>query len=187
MAKTRPDRPPGPAPDRSSLHEAALRHLSRFAATQAGLVRVLDRRILRWARDAGATAEDVQASYALAREVARELAASGAIDDASFAATRTRRLLRTGRSRRAVAAHLIAKGVDPALAGEASPGPEAEFLAAVAFVRRRRIGPFRAGSADGHKELAVLARAGFPRDVAERVLRIGTDEAERLLLALKQG
>ncbi|NVN30925.1 regulatory protein RecX, partial [Endobacter medicaginis] len=41
-------RPPGPPPSGHVLHEAALRHLARFAATRAGLLRVLDRRIARW-------------------------------------------------------------------------------------------------------------------------------------------
>ena len=40
----------GPAPGPAQLHEAALRHLARFAATEAGLIRVLDRRVQRWAR-----------------------------------------------------------------------------------------------------------------------------------------
>lgn len=186
MANTRPARPPGPAPDRHALHDAALRHLTRYAATEAGLVRVLDRRIARWARDADAAAEDVAASRAAAREVARALAGSGAVDDAAFAAARTRRLLRAGRSRRAVAAHLIGKGVDKATAAASMPDDAAEFLAAVAFMRRRRIGPF-AAAPDPARELGALARAGFPRDVAERALGLDAEEAERLLLALKQG
>lgn len=191
MVKSRPETAPGPAPDRDTLHDAALRHLSRYAATEAGLVRVLDRRIARWAYVAGATEEATVALYAIAREVARALAQSGAVDDAAFAEARTRRLLRAGRSRRAVAAHLQSKGVGAALAAAASPDPEAEFQAAIAFLRRRRSGPFRRGT-DGQeglaqKELGMLARAGFPRDIAERALRMDPAEAETLLLAFKQG
>ncbi|MGI4953795.1 MAG: hypothetical protein ACRYGM_18485, partial [Janthinobacterium lividum] len=52
----------GPVPDRASLHEAALRHLTRFAATEAGLVRVLDRRVQRWLRLAEAEGRVAEAA-----------------------------------------------------------------------------------------------------------------------------
>ena len=184
-------------PDRAALHDAALRHLARFAATEAGLVRVLDRRILRWLRDTGASADAAAPARQAAREVARALVGTGAIDDAAFAAARARRLLRAGRSRRAVSAHLAAKGVDPVTAGAALPTAADELLAALAFARRRRLGPFRPADADadadadavavaGQRELAALARAGFPRDVAERVLRLDPAEAADRLAELKR-
>lgn len=183
-------RPPGKCPDRHSLHEAALRHLARFAATQAGLLRVLDRRILRWQHATESPTEVIAPARAAAREVVQALTASGMLDDANFAAARSRRLVRAGRSRAAVSAHLAAKGVDAVTAGSVLPDAQAEFLAAVAFVRRRRIGPFRAPGieeVDGNREMGMLARAGFPRDVAERALRLDPDEAAGLLADLKRG
>ncbi|TDG04393.1 regulatory protein RecX, partial [Paracraurococcus ruber] len=42
-------RPAGPPPGEAALREAALAHLARFAATEAGLTRVLRRRVDRWA------------------------------------------------------------------------------------------------------------------------------------------
>ncbi len=172
------------------LHEAALRHLARFAATEAGLLRVLDRRILRWQRASGEADDMATSSRAAAREVVQALVAAGALDDSSFADARARRLVRAGRSRAAVSAHLAAKGVDSATASAALPSPEAEFLAAVAFVRRRRLGPFRAPSdepADPVRALAALGRAGFPREVAERALRLEPEQAAELLAELKRG
>ena len=103
-------------PTEASLHEAALSHLARYATTQAGLVRVLDRRIERWARAAAADGEAVQAAKRMARAVATRLAASGTVDDAGFAASRAGRLVRSGHSRRAVAAHLAARGIAAATA-----------------------------------------------------------------------
>ncbi len=38
------------SPDAGSLYQAALDYLARYAATEAGLRRVLERRIDRWAR-----------------------------------------------------------------------------------------------------------------------------------------
>ena len=175
------------APDRAALREAALRHLSRYAATEAGLIRVLDRRIMRWLRESGEAAERAEAAFEVARAVASELAGSGVIDDAAFAEARSRRLARAGRSRLAVASHLAAKGVEPAVAR--SVLPDDDYPAALMFLRRRRLGPFRATPAEPperQRELAALARAGFDRDVAERALRADPDEAERALLAIKQ-
>ncbi|MBV8914153.1 MAG: RecX family transcriptional regulator [Acetobacteraceae bacterium] len=185
-----PSRPSVPAPDRAALHEAALQHLSRYAATEAGLVRVLERRIARWERGAGVPPGEAGASREAAREVARALAASGAVDDAVFAQARARRLLRSGRSRLAVSAHLAAKGVDAAVAERVLPERESELAAAMAFARRRRIGPFRTADADAERrqrELAALGRAGFPREIAEQVLRTDRDTAEALVTSLKQG
>ena len=185
--------PPGPAPDEAALREAALTHLARYATTRAGLVAVLDRRILRWLRASeGNEAAPAQAAAAreAARRVADRLVQLGALNDAVFAESRARSLNRAGRSRRAVAAHLAAKGVDAETAESALPDdPEAELAAAVAHARRRRLGPFRTVAADParvQKELAAFARAGFSRDTALRALRMEPDTAEALLRAARE-
>jgi len=190
--------PAGPAPTRSRLHDAALAHLGRFATTEAGLVRVLDRRVDRWARAAGvegtldldAIAGGQQASRQAAREVVRALVQSGVVDDAAFAGARARSLTRAGRSRVAVSAHLAAKGVPQNLAQAALPDPESELAAALAYARRRRLGPFRVQEADDdtrRKELGVMARAGFPQPVAQQALRMDLEDAKALVIRLKQG
>jgi regulatory protein len=174
-------RPAGPPPDEAALREAALSHLARFAATEAGLVRVLDRRIARWARAAeaeGRERDDIAAAVAAARAAARAIAArlvqAGAVDDAAFAAARASRLARAGRSARAIAAHLAAKGVAPEVAAAALPeGEEAELLAALRLLRRKRLGPFAATPPDAEarrRTLGLLARAGFEAAVARRAV-----------------
>lgn len=190
--------PAGPAPSRSRLHDAALAHLARFAVTEAGLIRVLNRRIDRWARAAGAEgaadpdaiAAAAQASRQAAREAARALVQSGVVDDTAFAGARARSLTRAGRSRRAVSAHLAAKGVPHDLAQAALPDPESELAAALAYARRRRLGPFRTVDADAdlvRRELGALARAGFPQPVAQQALRMDPEDARALVTRLKQG
>ncbi|MGH7154067.1 MAG: RecX family transcriptional regulator [Acetobacteraceae bacterium] len=186
--------PSAPPPDESTLHAAALAYLARYAATEAGLRRILDRRIDRWARDrdrdevAGQVAEARRAALTV---VAR-LAESGAVDTAAFAEGRARSLARGGRSQRAIAAHLAAKGVDAELVRETlARGPSSELAAALALASRRRIGPFRSGEppddAGRRRELAVLARAGFPHGIAVQALRIGREEAEAMVRSLRQG
>ena len=208
-ARSQPRPPPaaGPAPTAALLHEAALNHLARFAATEAGLRRVLQRRVDRWARRAeaeghepAAIAPQAAAARSAAAEVARRLVASGVVDDAAFAAARARRLARAGRSRRAIAAHLAGKGVARGAAEAALPeAPEAELDAALAYCRRRRIGPFatppRSGDPEAEppapearlKSMAALARAGFGRDVAEAALEMEPAAAEERLIALRRG
>lgn len=193
-------KPAGSAPSQASLHEAALRHLSRFATTEAGMVRVLDRRVQRWARLAEAEGAEVAGPAAVARAavraVARGLVAAGAIDDAAFAQARAGRLARAGRSRRATTAHLAAKGVAAGTAAAALPAEAEEVAAALAYARRRRIGPFRveAGPTEAdadpvrrQRDLAALGRAGFPREVAERALATTVEEAAARVMALKRG
>ncbi len=178
------------APDAASLHEAALRHLARYAATAAGLRRVLDRRVQRWARAAAAEPETIAEAKRAVRAVVARLVAAGAVDDAAFASVRARRLLHSGHSRRGVAAHLAARGIDPETAHGAFPDDAGtELAAALVLARRRRIGPFRATTADAdarRRELGVLARAGFPREVATRVLAMEADAAEELVRRLRQ-
>jgi regulatory protein len=196
-APKRPRRPAGPPPNAARLREAALAHLARFAATEAGLRRVLERRIARWARAAeaeGQAREAIAAStatlHAEIATIAKSLVAVGAVNDAAFAESRARRLARSGHSRRAIAAHLAAKGIETETAAAALPdGEGAELLAAIAFCRRRRIGPFARMAPDAParmKALAALARGGFAQAIARRALAMDPAEAEDMLLTGRQ-
>ncbi len=188
-----PSKSAGPAPTRSSLHDAALRHLARFAATEAGLARVLERRVQRWGQRAAGEGQDVSDAIAAGRrfalDVARALVEAGAVNDEAFAAARAARLARAGRSRRAIASHLAAKGVATEMVAASMPDPSQDLSSALAYTRRRRIGPFRAESdpATAQKDMGALARAGFSHDVAERALATLPEDAEALVSALKRG
>ena len=188
-------RPAGPVPGPAALREAALTHLSRFAATEAGLIRVLERRIERWAVRARVEGlEGVDRDAAGAREhvrvLVRDLTRSGALDDRAYAEARARSLARAGRSRRAILAQLAAKGVSPEIAAASLPPPERELAQALSFARRRRLGPFRGTDAASpeqeRRELASLARAGFPPGVAHRALHVNPEDAEALVSALRR-
>jgi regulatory protein len=76
----------------------------------------------------------------------------------------------------------MAKGIAPAQARAVSPeGEEIELVSALILARKRRIGPFRVAEPDQNRELGVLARAGFPRDVALRALAMEADAAEEAI------
>jgi regulatory protein len=184
-------KPIPPAPNDASLHEAALAYLARYAASRAGVIRVLDRRVARWARQFPEAGDEVFAQCrAAVRRVAARLEQAGLIDDAQFAAVRARSLTRAGKSRRAVAAHLGARGIGGEVLDDVAPQDEAaEFAACLILARKRRIGPFRPeGKAeDKMRELGVLARAGFAQSIAQRALQTGQDEAEAAIIGLRQG
>lgn len=179
------------------LYDAALAYLSRYAATELSLQLVLERRVERWARLVANSgdSESIAESAAVAREAVRavvaKLAAAGAVNDSKYAESRALSLRRAGRSRRAVAAHLAAKGVSSEIARAAVPNDDAsELAAALVLARRRRLGPFRVGTkpdaAGYRRELAVLARAGFPQAVASRALSIDPHQAETLVSQLRR-
>ena len=178
----------------SVLREAALAHLARFAATEAGLARVLDRRVTNWARKAEAAGLDAETIAAAARGakaaipgIVASISALGAVDDAAFAASRARRLTREGKSRRAALAHLAAKGVDQDLAAATLPDdPARDLAAACGYLKRRRLPPFSAiNDTVRLKALGAMARAGYSRDIAERALDLDHDAAEEILRNLR--
>jgi regulatory protein len=188
----------GPPPDAIGLHDAALAYLARYAATEVGLRRVLERRVERWGRhaligvdDADDVTRQVGQAKRIVREVVGRLVAAGAVNDAVFAENRTRTLVRAGRSRQAVAAHLAAKGVGADVAHSALvENGTSELAAALVLARKRRIGPFRMDAPPDHtrqgRELAILARAGFPHSVAREALAMATDAAEALVNELRR-
>ncbi len=173
-------------PDAAKLYEAALNHLARFAATEAGLAQVLARKLERWGRlyagedaDAEEVAAEVRRARAAIPGVIARLREAGVLNDAAFAAARAKRLTRQGKSRRAALAHLAAKGVArPVLAED----PRRELAAACAYLRRRRAGPF--GEAPEDKIMAAMARGGFSQEVTRRALRLDRAEAEELIKEL---
>ena len=160
-------RPPPPAIDPAALERAALRYLERFSASRAQVLRVLARRV------------DRATALASAEAVVAAIVARGLLDDARFAEGRARSLAARGRSPVVIRETLSEKGVGreeveramDALAEETGGDPA--LAAALALARRRRLGPWRppaARAARRDKDLAILARAGFPRGLATRIV-----------------
>jgi regulatory protein len=181
-------------PTAGSLYQAALNHLARYAATEAGLRDVLRRRVDRWARlqpDPDVAAPVIETAREAIEAVIVRLVEAEAISDTAFAESRAKSLVRGGQSNRAVQARLIAKGVAPDLARAASASDaETELSAALVLVRKRRIGPYRmtedVDAAVRMKELALLARAGFSRDIAQQALDTSRQDAESRIFELRR-
>jgi regulatory protein len=171
---------PTPPITAAYLERAALHYLERYSASQEMLRRTLRRRVEKRARARG---EDAAAFAPMIETVVQRAITAGLVDDARFAAARLATLRRRGTSARGVTAKLAAKGVPrdvvaAAMAAEreaADPEEEVgvEAQAAEAYARRRRLGPHRhpdRRAAYRDRDLAAMARAGFPYDLARRVV-----------------
>lgn len=167
----RPRRAPAPL-DGARLEELALAYVARFA-TSAGRLAAYCRRKLRERGYAGQ--EEGGPPPDVAGLVAR-FVAKGFVDDAGFARAKSAGLLRRGYGARRVGEALRADGIAEQLREEMAPGEAARREAAVAYARRRRLGPFarepldRTDRATHEKQLAALLRAGHDSAHARHVL-----------------
>ena len=168
----RPDRQPRPPYDEAAIERLALFYVGRYATTRSRLVDYLRRKVKErgWA---GERAFDPA-------PLADKLAGLGYVDDAAFAAARARALGARGYGARRVAQSLRAAGVGEEERGDALPDDkEAAWAAALAFAKRKRIGPYAREAPDTEqrrKQFAALMRAGHGVDVARRVLSAGSAE-----------
>lgn len=175
MSKPRPPR----RTTKTSLENAALHYLERFASSAENLRRVLLRRVERAAHFHG---DDPAEGAALVDELIARYRASGLLNDKQYAEGKCRSLHRRGSSTRTIRQHLATRGVaaelvDAALgelsAEDGGSADELDLAAAQAFARRRRLGPYRPGEArDAHRtrDLAALGRAGFTFAIARTVV-----------------
>jgi regulatory protein len=181
----RPRKPPR-AITPEYLDKAALFYLERYASSAENLARVLMRRVEKAAR---AGISDREEGRRLVDALVERYRARGLLDDKTYAENRARSLLRQGRPRAAIARRLAAKGVggeaiEQALGSLTDESADPDLSAAIAFARRRRLGPWRlkdrAESRD--RDLAALGRAGFSYDLARKVVSAQTPEELEAML-----
>ena len=178
--------PRGPSPmTPARLEQAGLNYLARFAASAVHLRRVLMRQV-RLSEAAHAT-DSAMLGQAIAALIERWITA-GLLDDAGYATAKAASLHRRGLPKARIRAKLQEKGIAaPVIAdvlGEASE-IGSDLAAAAALARRRRLGPYRLPELRAQffdKDLGSLARAGFDRRTAERVLRAENPEAVSALV-----
>jgi regulatory protein len=165
--------------DRAALGELALRYVGRFATSEARLRRYLLRKV----KESAWTGDDDPAA-AIADAAAR-CAALGYVNDGEFARLRGAALTRRGLGARRVRAQLGADGIGEADAAPVLAAAADERLAtALAFARRRRLGPFaREALTDPRardKAFAAMLRAGHDSAAARRVLSVAPGDAAAL-------
>lgn len=151
--------------DAAALNALAIAYLGKYATTRHKLRTYLARKV----SERGWEGEDTAPLDA----VVERCAELGYVDDALFAEARGAALMRRGYGAQRIAAALRGAGIDSETAAPVREAAEEGALeAALAFARRKRIGPFAAESAgpdQRRRQLAQMLRAGHPPGVARRV------------------
>jgi len=161
---SRDPRRPLPPLDQPALERAALRYVERYATTRAKLIQYLNRKL----RERGGEGPvDVDG-------LADRMAELRYVDDRAFAEVRVASMTRRGLGPQRVRDALRQAGVGEADAGEfretLAEGAEA---AALAFARRKRIGPFATALVERdkrEKQIAAMVRAGHAPSLARRIV-----------------
>lgn len=157
------------------LERAAATHLARYASSSENLRRILMHRVAKAAGgDEAASAE----GRALVEALIARFIRAGLLDDGGYAEAKAARLSRAGASRFKIRGWLMQKGVsraevDHAISALEQRGEGSELMAACAFLRRRRLGPYRPRddrTAFREKDMAALTRAGFAPELARNLL-----------------
>jgi regulatory protein len=161
----RPNRP-RPALDRAALERFALRYVERYATTRVRLSAYLARKIRERGWD-GDGPEDAIAA------IAERFAELGYVDDRGFAEARAAALTRRGLGARRVEQALRHAGIDETDRQEIGADLlEQDAASALAFARRRRIGPFGAAITDRaqrERQVAAMIRAGHAPGIAWKI------------------
>ena len=151
--------------DAAALDALAIAYLGKYATTRHKLRTYLVRKVAEcgWEGEGEAPLDAIVARCA-------EL---GYVDDALFAEARGAALTRRGYGAQRVAAALRGAGIDAETAAPVREAAEDGALdTALAFARRKRIGPFGPESTSPdqrRRHLAQMLRAGHSPEVARRV------------------
>jgi len=164
------------------LENAALYYLQRYATSAANLKRILLRKVKRSCAFHQTAVEDF---VPLVDDLVARYMNVGLVDDKVFAKAKVTSLRRQGHSGRSIIARLQVKGlsttqIEAAMKNIDAEHEDAEIAAARAYVRRKKLGPYRkkiiTDPKDLQKELAAMGRAGFSYDVARRALVFSGEE-----------
>ncbi len=160
--------PPRPL-DAAALERMALRYVERFATTRGRLTDYLMRKIRERGWDGGSAA-----ALAEPADLAQRMADLGYVDDRAFAEHRAAAMQRRGLGARRVAGAFREAGIDDGDAESVAPAiADRAVESALAFARRKRIGPYGNGEGDRklhEKQLAAMLRAGHRFDLARKIV-----------------
>ncbi|WP_347341139.1 RecX family transcriptional regulator [Sphingomonas sp. TREG-RG-20F-R18-01] len=149
------------------MERLALRYVERFSTTRARLVTYLVRKI----RERG-----WEGALRDPAEIAEKFAELGYIDDRAFGEARAAAMGRRGLGERRVSGALRQAGLDEADSAAIAPGMADRALeTALAFARRRRIGPFALAPVDRpqrEKHIAAMIRGGHSFSMARMIANL---------------
>ncbi|TCP98661.1 regulatory protein [Sphingomonas sp. PP-F2F-A104-K0414] len=180
-SKERSRERPAPKPlDAAALEQMALRYVERFATTRGRLTDYLMRKIRERGWDGGDGA-----ALAEPGDLAQRMADLGYVDDRAFAEQRAAAMQRRGLGARRVAGAFREAGIDEGDAESVAPAiADRAVESALAYARRKRIGPYGSGEGDRklhEKQLAGMLRAGHRFDLARKIVAAPPSDTPELL------
>ncbi len=172
---------PAPKPlDAAALEQMALRYVERFATTRGRLTDYLMRKIRERGWDGG-----IGATPADPNDLAQRMADLGYVDDRAFAEQRAAAMQQRGLGARRVAGAFREAGIDEGDAESVAPAiADRAVESALAYARRKRIGPYGNGEGDRkaqEKQLAGMLRAGHRFDLARKIVAAPPSDTPELL------
>jgi regulatory protein len=193
MSRLRSARPVFRPLQPDALDALALAYVARFATSQAKLARYLSRKLRERGWDGPGTAQEAVAA-AVDRCVRLQF-----VNDREFARMRGDAFMRRGLGARQVKSRLAADGIDAGDAALVLANAASQRMGtALAFARRRRLGPFARVSAVGHdgddlsadpkayeRAMGAFLRAGHDAGTARQILALAPDDTDGLA-ALEQ-
>ncbi len=169
-------RNPPPPLDAAALERLALRYVERYATTRAKLAAYLARKL----RERGSDGPMPDIGGLVER-----FAELGYVDDRAFGEMRAAAMARRGLGARRVSQALRFAGVEEADAEALAPEiDDRRVETALAFARRKRIGPFAAEEADRpkrEKQIGAMVRAGHDFSLSRRIAEMKPDDDISLL------
>lgn len=176
------------------LKEYALNYLARYNNTEAGLVKLLRQKVNRWIKQIQKENDQdydeiLKKAYDKIDQIVNELKQNGGINDDRFIFSKMPSLIRAGCSKKQIQGRFIQKGINPSLIQSSLQeyhDDHLELLSALAYARKRKIGPFRQRLLKKTAELKdreqmILARRGFSFTISKEVLSMTHAEAEECI------
>lgn len=172
----------------ATLENSASYYIGRYATSSENLRQVLKRKIFRASKH---HVTDIDACITHVEDLIQRYLKIGVLNDKAYAQAQAASMNRRGKSLRAIRSKLRQKllsneNIEKAIGTLTQEIVSPDLYAAIAYARKRRLGPYRKNtinrsSLDFNKELASLARSGFSYSLALRIVEaknIGELESE---------
>jgi regulatory protein len=178
-------RPPVKKITATYLENSGKFYLERFPASTAQFRRVMTRKIDRSCRTHAD--QDREECLNLLETLISRFQTIGFLDDPAYASGLRYSLTQRGYSSSRIAQTLRQKGISPDWLQEASAreplNPDHDWLAALRWIKKKRLGAYSTRDEGPNRSLASLARAGFEFDMARKALSLTVEETEEHLLS----
>ena len=171
------------------LKGAAYRYLERYATTEANLFFILKRRVDRILNQQDENDDDYGEIENWINEVISECVKHDLVNDRLYSERKLNSYTILGNSIATIKNKLRAKGVSLEIINDVvskaiENTPNINQISAIKYAKKRHFGPFRIRQADektNQKELAAMARAGYPYHEATHILKANREDLEDIL------